>query len=334
MKKVIIIYLFCIISMFFLPVFLVEKYNVVNEENNIPKEDQNIKLKLLLSEQNQIIDISLDEYIMGVLVGEMPIDYEFEALKAQAVVARTYTLNKIINSYKTHENADICDDINHCQAYKTKEYALKCWDDDVENDKWNKIKNAVLETKNEVITYDGNLINAFFHANSAGITEDICNIWGHENIPYLKSVKTEGEEILIEKKFFSLEDINRILKEKYDNYIEIKQITMQNNNMKIQCIGNNEELQDLVIEKNSSGRVSKMKISNIELEGTEVRTLFDLRSTMFDIQFKEKSIIFNTKGYGHGIGLSQYGSNYMAKNGSDYKEIIMHYYIGTKITNL
>ena len=174
---------------------------MVKEQGNKSNElnECDIKIRLLLSEKNEIVEMSLDEYIMGVLIGEMPVSYELEALKAQAVVARTYTLNKIINEKSSHENADMCDDINHCQAYKTKEYALSCWDDEFELEKWNKIRKAVLDTKNEVITYNNELINAFFHANSGGKTEDSLNLWGKENIPYLKSVEGNEVDIRIEK---------------------------------------------------------------------------------------------------------------------------------------
>lgn len=333
MKKVIVVYLICIIGMFFLPVFLVKKYDVVQNE----AIDYNTKIKLLITEKNEVIDISLDEYIMGVLVGEMPVSYNLEALKAQAVVARTYTLNKIKNSKDTkessHENADMCDDINHCQAYKTKEYALNCWDDNEENEKWNKIKTAVLETKNEVITHNGELINAFFHANSGGNTEDIVNIWGHENIPYLKSVEGNEENELLDNVNLTCEQINKIMIEKYPEYIKIEDEQLKSK----ESAANSGDLYKNVIkiiEKNSSGRVSKIQISNIILDGTEARSLFGLRSTFFEIKFTNAEFCFETKGYGHGIGLSQDGANNMASKGKTYQEIIKHFYTGVEIENM
>ena len=208
MKKIIIIYLICIIVLFFLPVFFVKEQQSEKEY----LEQNNRKIKVLLTDTEEIIEIDLDDYIMGVIVGEMPVSYELEALKAQAIVARTYTLNKLNTDLDSHLNADMCDDINHCQAYKTKEYALSCWDDKEEQKKWAKIKKAVLDTKDEVITYDGNLINAFFHANSGGKTEDISNIWGKENIPYLKSVETIYETEIKEKVNLSYDEINKKMK--------------------------------------------------------------------------------------------------------------------------
>ena len=311
MKKIISIYLICIIGLFFLPVLLVKEYVIEDsKENEYPR-----KISVLLTEKNEIVNMDLEEYIMGVLVGEMPVSYEFEALKAQAVVARTYTLNKILNTVKTHEYADMCDDINHCQAYKTKEYALSCWDDKEENEKWTKIKFAVEETKNEVITYNDELVNAFFHANSGGKTEDIANIWGKENIPYLKSVNSEEIDIRQEKKVVNITDINEIMQNNYENYIKIEngEYSLIENKIKI-------------LEYNSSGRVSKFQISNIILDGTEVRKLFELKSTLMEVKFENTNVIFETKGYGHGVGLSQDGANSMALNGMNYKEIIKKYY--------
>ena len=349
MKKVIVIYIIFIIIIFFIPVLMVKEQE--NKSNELNECD--IKIRLLLSEKNEIVEMSLDEYIMGVLIGEMPVSYELEALKAQAVVARTYTLNKIINEKSSHENADMCDDINHCQAYKTKEYALSCWDDEFELEKWNKIRKAVLDTKNEVITYNNELINAFFHANSGGKTEDSLNLWGKENIPYLKSVEGNEVDIRIEKVTFSHEEFEKIMSEKYPNYIKIFSKDKSNNNIidepssekvflqindnrndEIETHINEEETRIKILEKNSSGRVDEIKISNITLLGTEARTLFNLRSTFFELEITDESIIFNTKGYGHGVGLSQDGANSMAKNGALHKEIIKHYYTNVNVANI
>ena len=129
MKQIIIVYLVGIITLFFLPVLWVKPYSIPKQE----VIEKTTEIRLLQSETGEIVTIDLEEYIMGVLIGEMPVTYELEALKAQAVVARTYTLNKMINSPNSHEGADMCDNIQHCQAYKTKDYALSCWDDNKEN---------------------------------------------------------------------------------------------------------------------------------------------------------------------------------------------------------
>lgn len=329
MKQIVIIYLIGIIVVFFLPVLWVKPFPKPKQEII----EKNNKVRLLQTETGEIITIDLEEYIMGVLIGEMPVTYELEALKAQAVVARTYTLNKMINSPNSHEGADMCDNIQHCQAYKTKDYALSCWDDNKENEKWNKIKMAVLETKNQVITYQGELINAFFHAHSGGKTEDSVNIWGRENIPYLKSVEGFENRELIEQVTMEISQLDKIVKEKILNY---KKLVEENEERKVEAPVNLENIEKLkeqikILEKNSSGRVEKMQISNLILEGTEVRNLFNLRSTFFDVTIENEKIIFQTNGYGHGVGLSQEGANSMALQGVNYKDIILHYYTGVKI---
>lgn len=327
MKKVLIIYFISIISLFFVPVLIIKEKNVI-AYNNL--ENSNKKIQLLITETNEVKEMDLEEYIMGVLIGEMPVSYDIEALKAQAIVARTYTLYKMLNSQNAHENADVCDDINHCQAYKTKEYALACWEDNEENEKWNKIKLAVLETQNRVITYNKELINTFFHANSGGQTEDISNIWGHENIPYLKSVKSFENDLRIEEKTLSYQEIDEIMKVNYTNYIELSNDVQLNWSNQINISGDIER-NIKIIEKNSSGRVDKLQVSNMLLEGTEARTLFSLKSTLFDITNNNDGVTFKTYGYGHGIGLSQDGANVMAQSGSNYEDIIKYYYYGCEI---
>ena len=332
MKQIVIIYLIGIIVVFFLPVLWVKPFPKPKQEII----EKNNKVRLLQSETGEIITIELEEYIMGVLIGEMPVTYELEALKAQAVVARTYTLNKMINSPNSHEGADMCDSIEHCQAYKTKEYALSCWDNNEENEKWNKIKTAVLETKNQVITYQGELINAFFHAHSGGKTEDSMNIWGRENIPYLKSVEGFENRELIEQVTMEISQLDKILKENNLNYkslLETNDISKQEELLKAENIEFLKE-QIKILEKNSSGRVSKMQISNLVLEGTEVRNLFGLRSTFFDVIIEDGKLTFETSGYGHGVGLSQEGANSMALQGANYKDIILHYYTDVNIEEL
>ena len=135
----------------------------------------------------------LDEYLLGVVSSEMPATFELEALKAQAVVARTYTLYTIKNG-KKHENADICDDSNCCQAWISKEDRMARWDEGVREENWNKIVKAVNETKGKMIVYEGEVIDAFFHSNSGGITESPKEVWGGTNYPYLQSVETAGED--------------------------------------------------------------------------------------------------------------------------------------------
>ena len=235
--------------------------SILDESNenieNVETSGENSTIKLLLTEQNKVVELNFDDYIKGVLIGEMPVTFELEALKAQALVARTYTLYKLRNSGSSHENADICDNVNCCQCYKTKEYAFASWDDSGENEKWLKVEEAVETTKNQVITYNGEIIAAFFHANSAGKTEDVKHIWGEEEIPYLKSVGGFEVDLEEDNKTLSSGEFEKIIKEKDVSY------TYKSGDIKI-------------LDYTTSGRASSIQIGENKIKATEFRNLFGL----------------------------------------------------------
>ena len=290
---------------------LKEKLELSAEENVAIVE----KIKLLLTDTNQIVELSFDDYIKGVLIGEMPVNYELEALKAQALVARTYTLYKLENGENVHDGADMCDDINCCQCFKTKEYAFASWDDSGEKAKWLKIEEAVNATKNQCITYDDEIIAAFFHANSGGKTEDVKYIWGEVEIPYLKSVAGFEKNLDEEIKTFKKAEFEKLIKDKYDSYIY-----------------NSGELK--ILDYTTSGRANLIQLGDINLKATELRTLLSLKSTNINIEASDEAITVKTNGYGHGVGMSQVGANQMALDGKTYDEIIKHYYTGVEIKNV
>lgn len=174
---------------------LVENEEVKQEQ---PKEEYSYKqygtIKLLHEKTNTVEEIKIDEYLYGVVSSEMPASFEIEALKAQAVAARTYTIYKINNNDKKHGEADICDNSACCQAWISKEDRLQKWNEQSRNEYWAKIVEAVDSTKGKIITYNEKPINAFFHANSGGATEAPVNVWGGSNYPYLQTVATSGED--------------------------------------------------------------------------------------------------------------------------------------------
>jgi len=171
--------------------------NAVSEETKT--EDYNYgeyqTLKLLHAKTGEVEEVKLDEYLCHVVSAEMPVDFEEEALKAQAVVARTYTIFKITTQGKKHENADICDDSGCCQAWVSKEDRLARWEENVREENWKKIEQVVNATKGKLITYEGKPINAFFHSNSGGKTEIPVNVWGG-SYPYLQAVETSRRRCL------------------------------------------------------------------------------------------------------------------------------------------
>ena len=331
MKKVFIYFFAFLFLCFILPALLTKAEvstssgaNEVVEENKEKTSEEYIynqygTIRLLHTDTNTVEEVALDEYLCNVVSAEMPVDFEKEALKAQAIVARTYTIYKINN--KKHDNADICDNSNCCQAWISKEDRLARWDGDKE-EKWNKIEECVNETKGKIITYNNQPINAFFHSNSGGKTELPVDVWGGgSNMPYLQVVETLGEDGYAQYNSeveLTNEEILEKLKEKYTD---------------IQIDFDNEE--DIkVLEYTSSGRVKTIKFGNHEISGTEARSILGLRSTNFEIIKEEGKIKFIVKGYGHGVGMSQTGADSMAKNGSTAEEIIYHFYIGVEIKDV
>jgi stage II sporulation protein D len=251
----------------------------------------------------------------------MPAKYEIEALKAQAIAARTYTIYQIANNKGKHGDADICDDSTCCQAWISKEDRMQKWSEEDRENYWNKIVKAVNETAGKIITYENKPINAFFHSNSGGTTETVSNVWSGKDLPYLQSVETSGEdgysqyssEVTISKK-----DLLEKLKKEYPD-IQI----------------NYEENESIkILDYTQSGRVKTVKFGNTEIAGTKVRSLLELKSTNFAIKLEGDNIFFSVRGYGHGVGMSQTGADSMAKNGSTCEEILKHFYTGVEITQI
>ena len=292
-----------------------------NNSNEVSEYNYNKygTIKLLHKKTNEIEEVKIDDYLYNVVSAEMPADYELEALKAQAIVARTYTIYKAQN--KKHENADICDDSTCCQAWVSKENRLERWEETKREDNWKKIQQCVNETKGKIITYNNQPINAFFHANSGGTTELPVNVWGGSGLPYLQVVQTAGEEGYTQYSSevdLTQEELINKLKTKYED---------------IQIDFNNDE--DVkIIEHTDSNRVKTVKFGNHELSGVETRTLLGLKSTNFEIKKENNQIKFLVKGYGHGVGMSQTGANTMAKQGNNCEEIIKHFYVGIEIKDI
>lgn len=299
---------------------VIAKLNEEQEQTNYDYKQYN-SIKLWHAKTSTIEEIPLDEYLYGVVSAEMPVSFEKEALKAQAIVARTYTIYKIVHNNGKHQGADICDDSACCQAWISKEDRLSKWEEASRKSNWNKIVEVVEATKGKIITYEGQPIHAFFHANSGGKTETTINVWGGDSYPYLQSVATSGEDGYSQyasEVSFTKETFIDKVKEKYTNFSI--DFTKEN------CIQ--------ILEYTDGNRVKKVQIGNLELSGVEVRTLLGLKSANFTIELGEDTIRFSVVGYGHGVGMSQTGADSMAKQGSNYEEIIKHFYTGVEIVDL
>ena len=322
-----------ILVIFILPALCTKKIKMIEEKKLQQNEESNIEevkhdyskygtIKLLHTSSGQIEEISIDEYLYGVVSAEMPANFELEALKAQAVAARTYTIYQISNNKGKHRDADICDDSTCCQAWISKENRLNRWSEQERNNNWKKIVLAVNSTAGKIITYNNEAINAFFHSNSGGKTELASNVWNSgKNLPYLQSVETSGEdgysqyssEVIISKT-----DLLEKLKKEYPDI----------------RINFDEKESIKIIDYTESGRVRTVKFGNTEIAGTKVRSIIGLKSTNFSIKIDGDNIIFSVTGYGHGVGMSQTGADCMAKQGKKYEEILKHFYTGVEIVTI
>lgn len=272
-----------------------------NIKEEIPKKE--IKLTIKDSKTGIISNISLEEYVIGVIAGEMPASFNMEALKAQAVAARTYAIYKMNNA---KENYDLVTDITN-QVYITKDKMKENWQDNYEY-YYNKIKNAAYSTKDLIMTYNGNVICSFYFSASNGSTEEAKPVFG-ENKEYLKSVSSPEKNNATKVTFTKGDFCNKL---------------------KLSC----NEITIASIEKTSSGRIDTIVINNKSFKGTEVRTKLGLRSTDFEINILANNIEITTKGYGHGVGMSQYGANTLADEGKTYEEILKHYYQNINIEKI
>lgn len=263
--------------------------------------------------------MDLETYLVGVVAAEMPASFELEALKAQAVAARTYTLyKKNHGGCGAHDGADICTDSSHCQAYLTETQMQERWGEDTDTYK-QKIKTAVVSTAGEILLYGGEEIQVFYHACSGGQTENCENVY-LEALPYLVSVTSDGEEDY--SGFYGKVTVSP------DEFAD----AMQRYSPSIEIDPNNIANQIGSISRFPSGRVESMRIGNETFTGREVRKVFSLNSTNFTIKVSG-DITFSTLGFGHGVGMSQTGANAMADSGATYIEILKHYYTGVTITD-
>ena len=259
-------------------------------------------------------DLDLSVYLWGVVAAEMPATFEEEALKAQAVAARTFALS---NTKKdAHPDADVCTDYACCQAWLSRADAEANWGDAATVNA-NKITLAVSETADEIILYNDQPIQAAFHSSSGDTTQNALEVWGYD-APYLQSVTSpEGDEVpdYHSTKALSSQELKDLVQEKYpeanlgaDPAAWLGQPTY-----------------------NSGGTVDKITVGGIELSGAQARTLFGLRSACFSVEYADDTFTFAVTGFGHGVGMSQYGANAMAAAGSTYLDILQHYYTGVTV---
>ena len=272
---------------------------------NEKKSENNEKKENITNNKN----IPFEDYIVGVVGAEMPISFEEEALKAQAVAARTYAYKRIDDINKPVEHKSIGQAYNSIDEMKSK------WGNNFDT-YYNKIKNAVYDTQGIIMMYDNEPIEAVFHSTSCGMTEVSENIWG-KSLPYIKSVDSKVDEKAPNFVYTTSIPNSQIIETISKRYPEMD----KNNTISSFEIG----------ERSEAGYVLNVNICGKKINARDIRTMFGLRSTNFTIEKTKDSINFTTKGYGHGAGMSQYGANFMAQDGSTYEQILLHYYNGISL---
>jgi len=291
----------------------------VTPADSLPGEDAAVMVRLLVNGETK--ELTLAEYLAGVVAAEMPAAFEDEALKAQCVAARTYTLYRmLLHPSPEHPEADMCANVQCCQAYISPDERRERWKADYEENE-KKIERAVSLTDGQCLAWEGEPIFAAFHSSSGGFTEDSGSVW-QAALPYLVSVYSPETEESVPN--FRTE--TEISFSDFKNTVSAKYPQAAFGGEPSGWIGG--------IERSLSGRITRAEIGGVSLTGTELRMLFSLRSADIEISETERGFVFSVTGYGHGVGMSQYGAETLAAAGSSYKQILEWYYTGAELRNM
>jgi len=290
-----------------------KKVVVTSNDSN----ESTIEVSVYRTSTKEIEKVQLEEYVVGVVASEMPVSFELEALKAQSLAARTFIFNRMLSDSKvgmpSNVDVDITDNPEFHQVYKNREELAKLWGENYIS-YISKVQKAVNATKDQILTYDGNPIDPSFFSTSNGYTENSEDYWS-DSIPYLRSVESPWDKespVYNGQKVMKIEDVEKAL-----------EINLEPNEDNIGEI----KLTD-------SKRVDIINIGNKEFSGVFIREELDLPSNDFEIQQKDGNFIFTTKGNGHGVGMSQYGANGMAKEGKTFNDIVNYYYQDVSISSV
>lgn len=292
-------------------------FSLREQKDVAEKLSANPEITILRTADNTVETMNLEEFLVGVVAGEMPVTFETEALKAQAVAARSYVLKRLPSPYgeglAVHTgNASICDDFAHCQAYVDEEQRKKNWGKDFANNE-KKIRQAVEATADQVLTYNGSTVSPTFCSTCGGSTEAAGDYW-QSDVPALQSVACYWDTAA-------------------PKYLSTVYYTKAEMAAKLGV--SETQLQDLKIARTSdTGRVMLVTCGEKQWKGSAIRTALGLNSTNFQWLADEKGYRISVKGFGHGVGLCQHGANGMAKAGATYDQILHHYYTDVEITEI
>ena len=306
MKKIILITIFVI----FVPFLIINFYDIDEKEEIKIKYMSNTIIRVKRVNTGNIEYIPFEEYIVGVLAGEMPIYFEKEAFKAQAVAARSYALTRM--NYNINNDYDVVDSIMN-QVYLDSSYLKNAWGENYVNN-INKLREVVNETSMEYLEYNNEVIDALFFSTSNGYTETAALVFDID-LPYLRSVKSSWDE-KTSSAFRSTTSMN------IDSFYEKLGLSFSNT------------FDFKVLKRSSTNRIIALSINGTEFTGRSLYDKLGLKSTDFSLKKEGDKIIIDTIGYGHGVGMSQYGAEGMAQEGYNYQEILKYYYSGTNIKKM
>lgn len=273
--------------------------------NPVVKKYKEYKYSVNVYKVSDINKAKLENYVIGVVAAEMPATFSIESLKAQAVAARTFVYKKIVNNQISFDNLDK----DKGQAYISNEDMKKNWGKNYD-EYYNKVSSAVLDTKGEIIMYNDDVINAYYFSISNGKTENSASVFGEAN--YLVSVDSSWD-----KNYKAYDNVSKISIDEFKNKLNINENIVLNE-----------------VKRSNTNHVEYIIINNKKYNGVQFRKLLNLRSTDFEIKIDNEFVYIETKGYGHGVGMSQYGANGMASEGKSYEEIIKYYYQGVKLSKI
>ncbi len=321
MKSVLISGLCIICSMLLIPIFAIKgdegPVKVGTKEETVKKETivKAESFKLLDTATNSITEINSAEYIFGVVAAEMPALYETEALKAQAVAAYTFALYRKNEAEKADREYDISTDHKTDQSFITRDAARQKWGEKAAEYE-QKIESAISAVEGLVLTYNKEIILSVYHAISSGVTEESKNVWGTE-LPYLTTVDSSGDKLA-------------------ETYLSVNSFSAEELKSKIAHLADTSGDNNIFSNPKTSeaGTVTEIDINGKTVSGFSVSEALELRSSAFQVSFADGIYTFIVKGYGHGVGMSQNGANYMAKEGKNFEEILAHYYQNSKLTEI
>ncbi|MBE5040352.1 stage II sporulation protein D [Ructibacterium gallinarum] len=342
MKKIVLGFFVICVAVFLIPSVLVPVAGLFQREKEVPAAADIVpeqegdavttavmqdpyQISLYITASGETVTMDFEDYVAGIVAEEMPPSYPKEALKAQAVAARSYMLSKIAGYLQNgipeeHHGALLCTDYSHCKNWTALSDTKKRWDARFADDYEQKILEAVQETRGEYLIYDNKVAKTFFYAVSSGQTETAEDVWGTA-LPYLQSVPSEEDSRADGYR-------SRVFYPKEAFYTVLKGARPQ--------ISLKEPLSSMLgkVTYTQGGSVATIELGGEIFKGTEIRSMFGLRSAHFNLRFEEEQAVFEVTGYGHGVGMSQFGAGAMAGEGKNYQEILMHYYSGVTLASL